>query len=99
MIVLHAGFQQGRLLLWGEAPAQPKAPRRRGRSHPPSLPYDAGAERLSAALTQAGVGLAMGKKHIEHVIAWLPTVGDQPLASSPLIAQSPKSRAKPRLAS
>ena len=91
MIVLHAGFHKGRLLLWGETPAQPKAPlpRRRGQPRPHQLLYDAGAENLSSALRKVGFGFTVGKKRVEQIIAWLPTVGDQPLASSSLIAQSP----------
>ncbi len=82
-------------------------------SHPPSLPHDSKAKGLSAALREAGFSFAAdpsarpvvsgveplrtGKKQIETVIAWMPTMDKQPVASSPLIAEPPKSRAKPIL--
>lgn len=107
MMVLHVGVDGGQLLLWGEAPAEPAPPlpgrrgrteRGRSRTAPPYLPYDAGAERLSAALVEAGVGFRAGKGRTEAVIAWLPTVDSHPVASSPLIAEPPRSRAKTILA-
>ena len=104
MIVLHSGVYDGRVFLWGETSAQSEAvlpTRRRGRrpevSHPPSLPYDPEAKGLSVALREAGFSFAADKKRIETVIAWMPTMDNQPVASSPLIAEPPKSRAKPIL--
>jgi len=44
------------------------------------------------------LGLTVNKKHTETVVAWLPTAGSQPIASSPLIAEPPGSRAKVALA-
>lgn len=58
------------------------------------LPYDAGKDGLAAALEQAGLGIGATQAHTQTAIAWLPTVGDQPIASSPLIAEPPRSRAK-----
>jgi hypothetical protein len=62
------------------------------------LPYDAGTAALSAALNDAGVGFKFAKRQMEGVTAWLPTKGGQPVASSPLIAEPPRSRAKAKLA-
>ena len=104
MIVLHAGFSEDRLCLWGETPldsgAQPPGRgRRSGKgAGPPLLPYDAGADRLTQALEAAGLPAPAGKVQFETVIAWLPTLGNQPLASSPLIGNPPDSPAPPALA-
>src|SRR5436309_2851384 len=106
MIILHAAIDHGQLLLWGEMPAEPgtRPPGRRGRlargalpsdrTRPPLLPYDAGAEGLSAALKEAGFGYPADRGRTEGVIAWLPTVDRKPVASSPLIAEPSQSPAK-----
>jgi SNF2 family DNA or RNA helicase len=107
MILLHAGVCDDRLLLWAEMspeeressarrsdpkpPARVRAPRSRAQ-HP--LPYDAGKDGLAAVLKQAGLGIKTTKGQMEETVGWLPTVGSQPIASSPLIAESPRSRAK-----
>lgn len=104
MIVLHSGTHDGRLLFWGETHAGPKArpAGRRARtsrvSHPGPLPYHADAEKLSAVFREAGLGFIADGKHLEAVIVWLPTVDGRPVASSPLIAETPSSSAKPTLA-
>lgn len=110
MILLHAGVCDDRLLLWAETSieepdegehsfrqggmkprARKPAPRARSQR---LLPYDAGKDGLVVALEQAGLGIPVIKAQTEAIVAWLPTVGDQPLASSPLIAEPPRSRAK-----
>lgn len=104
MIVLHAGVGENQLLLWAEKPrgGESVPPRQPGRKPNAAgadpLPYDAGAEGLSAALLEAQVGLTIGKRRFEVGIVWLPTVGKMPVASSPLIAEPPGSRAKKSLA-
>lgn len=104
MIVLHSGVYDGRVLLWGETSATSEAvlpARRRGRkpevSRPPTFPYDSASKGLSVALRETGFSFAADKKRIETMIAWMPTMDNQPVASSPLIAEPPKSRAKPIL--
>jgi len=87
MIVLHGSAIDGRLFLWGESP--PAAPaRRRGRAAGPvASPFDAGAGGLKEAAGEvAGLG---GLDDVGEAIAWLPTAGGNPLASSPLVAESP----------
>ena len=49
------------------------------------------------ALREAGFSFAADKKRIKTMTAWMPTMDNQPVASSPLIAEPPKSRAKPIL--
>ena len=104
MIILHAGIRRGRLLLWGEQPAEAVAPaRRRGRpvtkGRPVSpLPYAAEADALSAALAAAAPGSAVNQASAETVVVWLPTVGGSPLVSSPMINEPPGSSERATLA-
>jgi SNF2 family DNA or RNA helicase len=108
MIVLHAGVLEGQFFLWGETPVEQKPPldkksRRKDDSGSASsfskpLPYNAGTEKLSAALKEAGLSFKESKKFTETMIAWLPTVDKQPVPSSPLIAETPEGDAKNILA-
>ncbi|HEX5084721.1 MAG TPA: DEAD/DEAH box helicase [Blastocatellia bacterium] len=107
MIIFHAAFHDGQLWLWGETPAQAeiaggksggrssaKAKSRREKSSP----YDAGGQALLAALAEVTYGLRMGEDAISPATAWLPSIGDQPIASSPLIADAPSADVSPTLA-
>jgi SNF2 family DNA or RNA helicase len=93
MLILHAGIKEGQLLLWGEAP--PDVPpvltkRSRGKAkvpRPPRSPYDPGPQRLSAALCDALPGWSPDSSLAEFGVLWLPTLKDQPIASSSLIAE------------
>src|SRR5215207_7203224 len=94
MIILHAGILRGRLLLWGEQPAEEEAApaRRRGRPSTKAckaslLPYAAGDGALSAALAAAALDSAVNQTSAEAALVWLPTVEGRPLASSPMIAE------------
>src|SRR4051812_27347864 len=108
MIVLHAAFLADRLVLWGEVPPDPSAPpprRRAGvkakmpkRSGPERLPFDAEAAGLIEALREAVPGIAADTEDVEPWVAWLPTVGGQPVASSPLVAEPPANGSRAELA-
>ena len=100
MIVLHAGFYDNRFLLWGETPAEPEAhpPRLHGQKRPQPLPYDAGVRGLAAAIIKAGFDFTADMGRSEAVIAWLPTIDNEPVASSLLIAPVPELPAKTILA-
>src|SRR5215212_4800640 len=93
MIIPHAGIRRGRLLLWGEQPAETAAvpAKRRGRPSTKAwrsspLLYAAGADALSAALAAAAFDSATNQASAENVVVWLPTVEGRP-ASSPMIAE------------
>lgn len=94
MIVLHAGWLDQRLWLWGESPraerpTPARRPRRPARATAPGVsPYDAGAEVLGAALPHAGLSRVPAKAYA-RVVAWLPSVGAGPLGGSPLVAEPP----------
>jgi SNF2 family DNA or RNA helicase len=104
MIILHAGTYEGSFRLWGEKPveaAPASAPRRGRKPKAPklrSLPFDAGAEGLTAALQEALPELARRCGKAESTVAWLPTVRESPLPSSPLIAEPPAAEEEPVLA-
>ncbi len=107
MIVLHAGFCGGRLLLWGETPDAPEAgnvgstPLRGRRPKRPSsepLPLDAGTDGLAAALKAAGASITVPERRVGTAVAWLPAVANKPAPSSPLVAESSKARSKAKLA-
>ena len=99
MIILHAGFLENKLLLWGESPAATTVSRAPGRGRKRKdvrqqvSPFDAGATRLLSALESAGVPGLPKKPRTETALAWLPTSGGVPVASSPLIAEIPASPA------
>lgn len=63
------------------------------------LPYDAGHAALAAALAEVVPDLVNGEsggrkttRCFTQAVAWLPTVADEPVASSPLVAEPPTSR-------
>src|SRR4030042_3993925 len=101
MIILHASFLEGEFLLWGETPGEPatsvvRKPRSKNHlradpANPIPLPYDAGAEKLSSVLKEIGFALKVIKKTSRLMCAWLPTLDNQPIPSSPLIGESPES--------
>ena len=103
MIILHAGFGSGRLLLWAEQQADPSAATaRRGAKTaktPPAAhsPYDADADALRKALGAAGLSAIAEAPPFEAAV-WLPTRNNRPLASSPLIAEEPETGAAPQIA-
>jgi len=103
MIVLHAGFSEGSLLLWGESPAsealssaRSRKPSRVAEGMPP-LPYDAGAGLLRDAVAGVADLSKVRKKDFEQVFAWLPTRQGKPTASTPLIAAPLESTGDERL--
>jgi SNF2 family DNA or RNA helicase len=93
MIVLHAGIESNRFLLWGEMPHEDAAPtkgRKQSRKRVASahiLPYDAGESSLIENLKVIASDNVIHSSNIETVIVWLPTVAGLPLTSSPLIAE------------
>ncbi len=100
MIALHAAIGETGLYLWGESPSEGKDGQRKRPGRKPKtptaepLPYDAGFEALNGALSEAGMVLNQtGIKPLKAFI-WMPTAGNIPIASSPLIAEPPDVREK-----
>jgi hypothetical protein len=104
MIVLHASTHAGSLILWGESPANGSSPpaKRRAKSRPApglrTLPYDPGEGPLAWAVGEATGGAGPnGKEEAGQWFAWLPTCGEIPIASSPLVAEPPPNEAQASL--
>ncbi len=97
MIILHGGWRDGWMLLWGEQ--SPEELRSEGNGNPAANehPYCAGPEELLNVLDNAAPGFEAGSGETVSAAAWLPSRGGSPLPSSALVADPPKSRAKPRL--
>ncbi len=95
MIVFHGAIGETGLFLWGERPIEGEVePRRRpGRKPkkpvPEPFPYDAGLEALREALSEAGTVVRRSRTEALGMFVWVPTAGNIPLASSPLIAEPP----------
>jgi SNF2 family DNA or RNA helicase len=105
MRILHAGFQEKHLLLWGEtAPSEAETKTKPARvslkksAKPAKLIYDLGDDGLLSALSELFSGIEIEKSEFEKVTVWLPTVDGQPLASNVLIAETPESKSPPTLA-
>ena len=90
MLILHAAGVEGNLVLWAEdSDLRDGSP---GRQAAGEHPHCAGARLLAEA-----IGLPMGDNCYGRAIAWLPTLGDAPVPSSPMAGPMPSSRAKPRI--
>lgn len=100
MIVLHGGFLEDWLLLWGERPAAAEGGRRRGLGNTAPRPYvhEAGAAALMEALQAARVAFKPAARHIQDLTVWLPTRGEHPVPSSGLIGEPPESATEDTLA-
>ncbi len=115
MLILQAGFENEQLLVWGESPclsrssAVPATNRGNGRktkalaNNATLSPWDAGTERLLAAVEQELPGLSpsdVGRVKVAPGprLAWLPTWQDWPVPSTPLLAQPPPPAATVKLA-
>ena len=97
MIILHAGRDEKQFFVWGEGPAEEDVLAvKRGR--PPKnpvekpYPFDAGVEGLSSAFEALSVD--PGRRDAENITVWMPTRAGSPIPSSPLIADTPDSKAK-----
>ena len=97
MIILHGGWQDGWMLLWAER--SPDELRPEGNDDPAGNdhPYCADPEELVNVLTSAAPGFRADSGEAVSATAWLPSRGGSPLPSSALVADPPRSRAKPRL--
>jgi SNF2 family DNA or RNA helicase len=87
MIVLHAAFCDGEMLLWGESPEDPAQPKnkRRTRATKPS-PFDSGAAKLAKATAAIGVPVDPASDTRE-VVLWAPTAKTKVFPSSAMVAE------------
>jgi SNF2 family DNA or RNA helicase len=103
MLVLHAGLEDGQLLVWGESPPPALATGApRGRkpraARPRAFPFDPGADRLAAVVAEALPGTTRHSLSGAERILWLPTVKGRPVPSSAMIAEPPAQGAKAEVA-
>ena len=90
MLILHAAAVQGNLALWAKDSGSRNglSDRQAAGEHPDCAP---------ARFLAEAIGLETGDSNFGSAIAWLPTLGDAPVPSSPMAGAMPRSRAKPRI--
>ncbi|MEP7217733.1 MAG: DEAD/DEAH box helicase [Bacteroidota bacterium] len=97
MILLHIGLADGLLYLWSESSTPIPPPSRADadrRSLPDRYPYDGGAAGLRAACAAMRLPQSVAERKPAEISIHLPSFAGTPVASSPLIADPPLSRAK-----
>ncbi|MEW6238495.1 MAG: DEAD/DEAH box helicase [Candidatus Omnitrophota bacterium] len=102
MIILHAGWVEERLWIWGETPnelttSSSSLRSLRNNSSIPFYSYDAGFALLSETLFAASLAPSFPQKDSRELFAWIPAKGERPFASSPLIGEPPVLRRKTAL--
>ena len=100
MLILHASWQQGLLMLWGEAAPEAVAPKTKRKTKVRKAEtwlYDAGAVRLLQALAEVVDGLNIEADDTQPMTLWLPSHQGQALASSVVIADVPPDLTAPQL--
>jgi hypothetical protein len=104
IIVLHAGWLDGEMLVWGEMPAAeaPGGDKRWGQrtlsAAMAPLPYGVPNAALAHVLVEAASALKELRVEPALITLWLPTAGAVPLTSNPLIAPAPDGSSAPTLA-
>ena len=97
MIILHGGWQDGWMLLWAEQSPDELCPEAKRHPTANEHPYCADTGELANVLASAVPGFRADSGEAVIATAWLPSRGGSPLPSSALVADPPRSRAKPRL--
>ena len=70
MIILHGAFLEGRIFVWGEAPAEPGKPgSAKRRKAPRPLPYDAGFEAVARVVKSLPAGIKLTRRRAEEATA------------------------------
>ena len=97
MIILHGGWREGWMLLWAEQSPDEARPESKGDPAGNEHPHCAGPEELVNVLASAAPGFRADSGEAVTATAWLPSRGGSPIPSSALVAEPPRSRAKPKL--
>jgi SNF2 family DNA or RNA helicase len=104
MIIVHATIHEDRMFVWGESSQDehPAKSRTSSKSNQESgkvkrCPFDAGRKNLVSVFSEILAQFKPDAKRFTDLIAWLPTKGDRPVPSSPMIADAQASKAKPKL--
>jgi hypothetical protein len=92
MIVVHAAMCEGRMFVWGERSQDDHPPK--GRRNPKDKrdsgkvkrrPFDAGREGILSAFDSVALHFKPDAKRFQDLTVWLPTKGEAPFPSSPMI--------------
>ena len=99
MLVIHAGIEHGRLLLWGESPESEGASSKKAAkgTGAPRSPFDSGFVKLLEACSHAAPDLQPHEAKTVKAGICLPTVAKKPFSSNPLISAPPKTTGKVQL--
>ena len=97
MIILHGGMRDDWMLLWAERSSDEMGPDGNRDPAGNEHPYCVDAAELADVLANAAPGFRADTGERVSATAWLPSRGGSPLPSSALVADPPRSRAKPRL--
>ena len=97
MIILHGGWRDGWMLLWAEQSPDELCPEAKRHPTANEHPYCADTGELANVLASAVPGFRADSGEAVIATAWLPSRGGSPLPSSALVADPPRSRARPRL--
>jgi hypothetical protein len=78
MLILHAGFLEGHLLVWGETAkrahtfARPVG-KRRNSARPALLPSSASREQLEEVIQRSPYPYFVTRREFQEALGWLPT--------------------------
>lgn len=100
MIILHTGFLDGKLLLWGET-SLIQNNLNSGQGNKTKLrnyPYGVNLKMLQDVFKEIAFDAKSLKNNLREAVVWLPTIKNLPIPSSSLIAETSNSRSKPCLA-
>ncbi len=97
MIILHEGMKDGWLLLWAERSPDELRPEGNGDPAANEHHYCVVHGELVDVLANAAPGFRVDSGEAVSATAWLPSKGGGPLPSNVLVADPPRSKAKPRL--
>ncbi len=102
MIVLHAGWFENILWLWGEQSTDQEDSKSTKKAITKSktvnkYPFDAGIKQIIETLKASSYPGKVVKKNYKTLFVHLPTKGNQPIPSSPLISDPPTTRHKTKI--
>lgn len=90
MIILHAAYVDNQLYFWGEKPVDDLEAATGGKKNEVlAYPFDAGEETIKEILADTLFDRSIRRKSTEEMLVWLPTSGNHPIASSPLLSKNP----------
>jgi len=89
VLLLHAGYYDGKIYFWGESPFEAEedtSVAAKKKVH--SLPFGADGETVKEAIAETLYDGSIRKVESEEIVIWIPTAGNKPLSSSPMIMEA-----------